>query len=173
MKTANSFLAIFLFIMAGCEGRVNQSTDDFITVDVTKNYSSKKELIIQDFMDVEYIALETNDDFLCQGLVDDIGENFIIVRNNIPDGDIFIYDRNGKAIRKINRTGQGPGEYSRYSIYGGIVLDEENNEMFLNTSSSGSILVYDLSGDFKRSFKHDVKDGMFFYNGISIITKII
>ena len=35
---------------------------------VTKSYP-EKELIIQDFMDVEYIALETTDEFLTQGVV--------------------------------------------------------------------------------------------------------
>ena len=35
-----------------------QSTNELITVDVTKNYP-EKELTLQDFMDVEYIPLET------------------------------------------------------------------------------------------------------------------
>lgn len=59
----------------GCGGH-NQScneNDTFITVDVKDNYP-KKELVLQDFMDVEYIALETSDEFLCQGRVPDIGK---------------------------------------------------------------------------------------------------
>ena len=97
---------IILFVMTGCGGG-NSSTDDFITVDVNKSYSSKKELILQDFMDVEYIALETNDDFVNQGFVQAVGKEFILVKNYRDDGDIFVYDRTGKAIRKINRKGQG------------------------------------------------------------------
>ena len=34
-----------------------QSDNDFITIDITDNYPLK-ELILQDIMDVEYIALE-------------------------------------------------------------------------------------------------------------------
>jgi hypothetical protein len=102
---------IILFVLTGC-GKGNQSTDDFITVDVNKSYSSKKELILQDFTDVEYIALETNDDFVNQGLVEAIGKEVILVKNYKDDGDIFVYDRTGKAIRKINRKGQGGEEYT-------------------------------------------------------------
>ena len=136
--------------MTGCGGN-KQSTDDFITVDVTKNYSSKKELILQDFMDVEYIALETNDDFLNQGFVLDIGKEIILVRNRSNDGDIFVYNRTGKALRKINRRGQGGEEYTGIL---GIALDENSNEMFVNNHSTYRIVVYDLYGNFKRSFKH-------------------
>ena len=149
MKRVNTILAMFLLVvMAGCGGN-KQSSDELIVVDVTKSYP-KKELILQDFMDVEYIALETNDEFLNQGLVQDIGKEFIIVSNN-RDGDIFIYDRNGKAIRKINRKGQGGEEYT--NIYN-IVLDESKGEMFVNDITGKKIFVYDLYGKYKRSFKH-------------------
>ena len=135
-----------LVIMAGCRGDGKQSTNDFITVDVTRTYP-KKELILQDFMDVEYIALETNDEFVNQGVVMAIGKEIIAVKNNLRDGDIFIYDRNGKALRKINRMGQGGEEYTYISS---ITLDEDNGEMFV--VDSRKILVYDLFGKFKRSF---------------------
>ena len=148
MKRTYTIFAILLFVMTGCGGNrqsVNE-TDGFITVDVTKGYP-KKELILQDFMDVEYIALETNDDFLNQGVVMAIGKQFIVVKNNVRDGDIFIYNRNGKALRKVNRMGQGGEEYLNISS---IVLDENNDEMFV--SDGRKILVYDLYGKYKRSF---------------------
>jgi hypothetical protein len=137
--------------MAGC-GENKQSTEDVITVDVTKSYSSTKELILQDFMDVEYIALETNDDFLHQGFVQDIGKEIILVKDRNDDGDIFVYDRRGKALRKINRQGQGGEEYT--CVYS-ITLDESNDEMFVSDIFARKIVVYDLYGNFKRRFKHN------------------
>ena len=156
-------MAIILFVMAGCGGGSNQSTDNLIIVDVTKSYSSKKELILQDFMDVEYIALETNDDFLNQGFVQDIGKEMILVRNRNNDGDIFIYDKNGKAIRKINRKGGSGEEY--VGIYN-MTLDESNEEFFVNDISNKKIVVYDLYGKFKRSFNHKEGTGSIFYTEI-------
>ena len=145
MKRVNTILTIILLVITGCRGN-KQSIGDFLTVDVTKSYPPK-ELILQDFMDVEYIALETNDDFLTQGVVLAIGKKHIVVKNQIADGDIFVFDRNGTGLRKFNRLGQGPGEYSHINE---LILDEENGEIFI-VDSSGRILVYDLYGNFKRS----------------------
>jgi hypothetical protein len=149
MKTVNIFLAVLLLLAAGCGGNI-QTGDDFITVDVTKSYP-KKELILQDFMDVEYIALETGGDFYTQGVVMAVGKEIIIVKNRVDDGDIFIFDRNGKGLRMINRKGRGPEEYSFILK---IVLDEDNSEMFVSDHQINKIILYDLYGKFIRSFKN-------------------
>ena len=163
MKTLIFIETILLLVMTSC-GSDNASTDGFITVDVTKsNYSPKKELVLQDFMDVEYIPLETNDEFVNQGYVNAIGEKYIIVTNYREDGDIFVYDRNGKAIRKINRKGQGGEEYISCLK---IILDEENEELFINDFLARKIKVYDLEGNFKRSFKQKQEGDTQFYGEI-------
>ena len=160
MKTLIFIETIFLLVMTSC-GSDNASTDGFITVDVTKSsYSPKKELVLQDFMDVEYIPLETNDEFINQGYVQAVGEKYIIVTNYRKDGDIFVYNRNGKAIRKINHKGQGGKEYISFRT---ITLDEENNELFVNDHYAKKIVVYDLEGNFKRSFKQNDKGKSLFY----------
>ena len=138
-------------VIAESIGQRQAISDDLIKVDVRKKYTPKKELILQDFMDVEYVALETNDDFLNQGIVQDVGGEFILVRNRINDGDIFIYNRKGKALKKINRRGQGPEEYTNISK---VFLDEENAEIFVNDYHIKKVIVYDLNGKFKRSFRH-------------------
>ena len=159
MKSTTIFFLFILLITTGCKRR-NQTADDLITVDVTKNSFPKKELILQDFMDVEYIPLETNEEFINQGCVDAIGEKYIIVTNYRDDGDIFVYDRSGKAIRKINRKGQGGEEYISCRS---VILDEENNEMFINDFWARKIKVYDLEGNFKRSIKQKQEGNTQFY----------
>ena len=159
MKGATIFFLFILLTTTGCK-RQNQTADDLITVDVTKNSFPKKELILQDFMDVEYIPLETNDEFVNQGCVQAVGEKYILVKNYRNDGDIFVYDRNGKAIRKINRKGQGGEEYTSCRS---VTLDEENNEMFINDFWTRKIKVYDLEGNFKRSLKQKTEGDSQFY----------
>jgi hypothetical protein len=155
MKNVNVILSItlFLFLIAGCTGN-QQSTDDVVTVDVTASYP-KKELILQDFMDVEYVPLETTDEFTCQDLVLDVTKNMILLRNYPGDGNIFIFDRNGKALKKINRKGQGAEEYT---VYRRISLDENKAEIFVNDRHAERILVHDPDGNFKRSLKQ--REGM-------------
>ena len=107
MKLILTISAMILFLITGCESG-KQPANDFLTVDITANYP-KKELILQDFLDVEYIPLETNEEFITSASMQAIGKNLIILRNkNGQDGDIFIFDRTGKGQRKINRSGLLP-----------------------------------------------------------------
>lgn len=156
-----SIIFLILFLMLGCS-KNEQLPEGFIKFDVTKKYLMK-ELFLQDFMDVEYIPLETNDDFVNQGYVRDIGEKNIIVTNRINDGDIFIYDRTGKALRKINRRGQGSEEYS--FLYN-IILDDKREEIFVNDLFAKRIVVYDLFGNFKRVITRKEEFNSTFYTNI-------
>ena len=170
MKKLNVNLAIILFFIGGCTGcqQSGSQNDKIISVDVTASYP-EKELILQDIMDVEYVPLETTDEFITHGIVEAVGEEFLLVRNR-NDGNIFVFDRKtGKGLRKINRLGQGAEEYSGIS---GIILDEDNNELFV-VDYTKNILAYDLSGNFKRSFKfadNSYYDDVFDYDREHLIT---
>lgn len=152
----SSFLMIFL---SAC--LENKQADDFVTIDVTANYPLK-ELILQNFMDVEYIPLETTDSILCSGSVWHVGENLILATNHASDGNIFLFDRKtGKSIRKINHKGQSGEEYTSAL---GFVLDEENDELYVSDTYARKIVVYDLEGNFKRrlSWEDDYMFGEIF-----------
>lgn len=165
MKRSSCILIIFLFLIVGCK-QSDTPTDDLITVDVTATNYPKKELILQDFMDVEYIPLETTDEFLNQGFVRAVGKDFILVtnRNRVRDGNIFVYDRKtGKALRTINRKGQGGEEYSNIIQ---IILDEDNNEIYVHNHYERKIQVYDLYGKFKRSLRYKENTEGKFYTDV-------
>ena len=160
MRNTSRFFIICLIINIGCGGckQTDTQSSDNIIVDVTASYPEKK-LVLQDFMDVEYIVLEANDEFVNQGVVVSVGKKFIMVMNStITDGDIFIYDRNGKALRKINRRGQGSEEYLYISRF---ILDEDNSEIFV-LDAMKKILVYDLYGNFRRNL--DYKESVNYEN---------
>lgn len=161
MKKVNTVLVIFLIITAGCGGnrKSNNQNDDsstvatldtLITVDVSKKYPLK-ELILQNIMDVEYIALESTNEFLCQGMIQAIGKEIILAKNVINDGDIFIFGRNGKGLRKFNRKGQGSEEYI-FNL--SVFLDEDNGEIYVDEVIR-NVLVYDLYGNFVRNIHRD------------------
>ena len=71
----NLISVVLLFALAGC-GKDKQSTDELVTINVSKDYP-EKELILQDIMDVEYIALETTDEFITHGNVMDVDEKIL------------------------------------------------------------------------------------------------
>ena len=149
MKSTAFIRTIIILTVAVCSGcsRTGTQDDALITVDVTANYPHKK-LVLQDFMDVEYIPLETTDEFLCRGSVWGVGKDIIVVTNfGDTNGDIFLFNRKGKGLRKINHKGGGNEEYSGFAR---IALDEENGEIYVNDQHGKKIFVYDLEGNFKR-----------------------
>ena len=153
MKRTNAISAIILLVvMAGCGGGGKQPTDDIITVDVRKSYP-KKELILQDCFDVEYIQLETTDEFLVRANNLVIGQE-IIIDFDTRSRDITVFDRNGNGLRKINRRGQGPGEH--ISVFG-MALDQDADEMFVLDVQGKKVFVYDLFGTFKRILDYGEK----------------
>ena len=155
MKKVSIISITFLFALLGCN-KGKQLANELITVDVTNSYP-QKELILQDFMDVEYIPLDDAEEYTTMGWVHSVGKELVIVRNRLQktDGKIFMFDRNGKGVRIINRLGQSGEEYV---FLLSILLDENKNEIFVNDHFTKRILVYDLFGNFKRSFNHLVKD---------------
>ncbi|WP_080903088.1 6-bladed beta-propeller [Parabacteroides sp. Marseille-P3160] len=126
------------------------SKNSLIEVDVTKKYSVKK-IRLQDIADVEYIPLETNREFIADGQICFAGDKNIIISNNAGEGSILIFDRQGKAVKKINRKGQGPEEY--FSM-GSVTFDSEKGELYVNNMFAKKISVYDMEGNYKRSFYH-------------------
>ncbi|WP_080903084.1 6-bladed beta-propeller [Parabacteroides sp. Marseille-P3160] len=128
---------------------IQWSRDDLILVDVTKKYPLKK-FRLQDIADVEYIPLETNKSFLCDGYpmyVD--GEKIIYCMKK--EATILLFDRQGKAVKKINRQGQSGEEYSMAS---GATFDKARGELYINDMQKKKIFVYDQEGQYKRSFFH-------------------
>ena len=150
-------------LLFGCGDGKQKESDGLITVDVSKSYP-KKELILQDLFDIEYVPLETTDEMLTEGHIQYISDNYMIFKNlGRMAGEIFIFDRQGKAVRKINRLGQSGEEYLNIL---GIDYDEQADELFVNSHYSDKVFVYDSEGNYKRSF--DYLDGTL-YDPIKIL----
>ena len=110
----------------------------------------KEERILQDLFEVKYVALETTDSFLTRGFIEAVSPHLLITYD-YGEGCLSLFDRaTGKGIRQIKRQGQGPEEYVNPSQ---VVIDEKREELFVSDYSLRKILVYDLKGNFKRSFK--------------------
>ena len=150
MKKTFITAIVMMATLVACES--SSTKLELVTINVESDYP-EKELILQDFVDVEYVPLETNDEFINKGWVKAVGKNLLAIVNGGTDGDIFLYNRTtGKGIRKINRKGQGGEEYTQITQ---IVLDEEQNEMFIVDYPRQKFMVYNLEGKFLRDFNFD------------------
>ena len=154
------FLLLLLF---GCgKTKNNAVTDDgnsenvslnneILVVDVKKEYPKGDPLYIQDIDDVEYIPMETTTDFLLENRNPEYIDDSLIIYRNFNDGNIFIFSREGNALKRINRKGQSGEEYTGVS---NLVFDKINNELYVNDMWQKKIFVYDINGNYKRSFWH-------------------
>lgn len=110
----------------------------------------KEERILQDLFKVEYVALETTDSFLTRGFIEAVSPHLLITYD-YGEGCLSLFDRaTGKGIRQIKRQGQGPEEFTSPS---NVIIDEKREELFISDYSLRKILIYDMKGNFKRSFK--------------------
>lgn len=145
-------LSTVLFL--GCESGV-KTENGLITVDVAKSYP-KKELILQDLFDIEYLPLETSDKFVTAGDVVYFGDDLMWI-GDYRSGDLQLLDREGNHIRTINRKGQSGEEYI---FYNALTYDPLTKEVYISDSTGKKVIIFDDEGNFRRSFK--VPHGTFF-----------
>ena len=133
--------------LMGCGNK--EQTAPWTNIDLSGSIP-KEERILQDLFEVKYVALETTDSFLTRGFIEAVSPHLLITYD-YGEGCLSLFDRaTGKGIRQIKRQGQGPEEYVSPSH---IIIDEKREELFVSDYASRKILVYDLMGNFKRSFK--------------------
>ncbi len=146
MKTRSIiFICCSLLLLAACT-KENSNTE-IIQVDVSADYP-EKELILQDLFEIEYVPLETTDEFVTHGMVEAVGNEVILVKNRGRNNDFFLFDRKtGKGLKHINRFGQGAEEYSQATS---LLLDEQHKEIYVKDYPGRKLFVYDYDGKFKR-----------------------
>ena len=136
-------------LFVSCGNKDSARTENLLTVDVLESYP-KKEFILQDLFDIEYIPLETKDEFITYGNLQDIDNENLLIRRGKNEGDIYFTDRKGRYLKTINRRGQGNEEYISSNE---MFFDKENQELYVNDAAASRIQVYDLDGNYKRTLK--------------------
>lgn len=149
MKTPSTyplFLLIILLTLSGCNSKNGSDETGLLVVDVEKKHPSKR-LSLQEIAHVEYIPLETSEDFLWTGTPDAFTNQYII-NKNLTAGTIMFFDKKGKTSHSFNRQGNGAEEYAPYSP---VLFDEEHQEVIVNDVRKAKLYIYDLQGRFKRN----------------------
>ncbi|MDH6342628.1 hypothetical protein M2480_002758 [Parabacteroides sp. PFB2-12] len=162
MKTGRTHLSlslVCLLLLGSCSSKQAKTDEsELVVVNVEKSYPGKK-LKLQDIGKVEYLPLETSDEFLWSiPSVNSISDTYI-TNYDSENGTLLIFDRNGKGVSTFNHQGGSGEEYAPYSE---VMLDEENREIIVNDSHSEKIFVYDITGSFKRVM--DYAEGKKYYS---------
>ncbi len=147
-----TILTVSLLLLIGCSSEKKQK--GIPTFNVNESYP-KKEIILQDIANVEYIPLETRDDVLMGQYYNTVpaGKDKILAYS-MRAGNIFIFNSNGKFISKFNHKGQSGEEY--YYI-ANVFADIEKNEVFVVNAAfpKFNIQVYTMQGKYKRTLNFE------------------
>ena len=144
-----SYLLVALCMMgfSACSTQQKGNEGPLPVADFTKKYPAKN-LLVSEHADVEYVRLETTDEVL----LDDIAKLYLsvtdryIVTNNMREGRIFVFNRQGKHLHNFMKRGNSGEEF----VYAKVVrVDDKAEEIFV-LDTRNKVLVYTLDGKFKR-----------------------
>jgi hypothetical protein len=134
---------VFFVIIALTLSCKKASVSEVETIDFE---SSNRASISSLFQDIHIIPLETASDGLIGLDIQrmEIFDNKIFILNNLSShNNILCFDKNtGSFLFKIDRMGQGPGEY----IYLGDILIDKYKKQLVLASEAGRYLFFDLNG---------------------------
>jgi hypothetical protein len=89
------------------------------------------------------IMLETNESCLIGSITKmRVSDQFIFILDALIAKSLYVFDKNGRFIRKIGNLGNGPEEYTRLSDF---TIDKENNIIYLLNSYPNRIYKYDAT----------------------------
>ncbi|MDR2810058.1 MAG: 6-bladed beta-propeller [Tannerellaceae bacterium] len=135
--------AMAWLLVSGCTLK-NGNESDGIPFDLSASYPEKA-IMLEELADMEYLQLESDNDFLFDGDPDIVGSDKIII-SRLNGGDILVFSRNGKPLSTFNRLGNGPEDYPRINK---LIYDDTAEELYV--ISPDKIRVYTLSGEFRRA----------------------
>ena len=153
----NIFCSIIFILFFSCVSRHTNTSSDIpgdaryiIDIDTNKeNYIPYSSV----FKNVKTIILENHKDGLIGRIHElQVFDGYIFILDMTVARSLFIFDKDGRFIRKIGRLGQGPGEYFQLDDF---TLDTENGVIYMLDFST-RIHKYRLDGTYIHTI--DVRD---------------
>lgn len=124
----------------------NNNHDSYNTVRIA--ISNKDSIIELEKLvsDIKITQLETNKDNLI-GIITKIisTDNHIIIGDNIISNAIYMFNSNGKFIKQISSSGNGPGEYTSFTH---ITLSPDKKNIIIIDGTKGKAIYYSIDGDY-------------------------
>lgn len=164
-----TFLILSTILITSCNKIKNQNTGTIINL----NKNIQNHIKYSYFTDsISYIPLETNDSCLIAKVKDiQMTDSFIFVLDQ-KQPVIFVFNQNGQFVNKIDRQGQGPGEYGWITQF--YYNKHRNSISVCSAAGSCKIIEYNINGDFINEFytNYFVGDLYQFPNGDYLLSRI-
>lgn len=153
MKTIKILPVILLTLLTSCDG-ADSETSTIPSVNL-RNYLNRTEVttLANEIIDVNYVPLEITEDDA--SVIDGVA-NFAVSDKYIyvlpaKEMRIVLFDRDGKFIRNLIKSGQGPSEFTG-SICS-MQFDRKNNHLYLFDVQD--VWIYTAEGEFIEKHHYD------------------
>ena len=146
-KTILMVMALCMLCGSSCTTQPKDNAKGLLVANFEQEHPSK-DLLVSENAEVEYVRLETSDEVLLDGIASlylSVTDRFIVT-NNMKEGRIFVFDRQGKHLHNFMRKGNSGEEF----VFANRVrIDDKAEEIFV-LDTRNKVLVYTLDGKFKR-----------------------
>ncbi|TKG94477.1 6-bladed beta-propeller [Puteibacter caeruleilacunae] len=145
-----------LILFGGCgQGRVKENlsgiavNEGLIRINVDTITRESKINYSDIFDGIEIIALETKEECLI-GQVDqlEIVNDTIYILDSFSAKALFLFDLEGRFIRKIGVVGRGPGEFNRPDFFS---IDDAKKQIYVLDRNTRRVLVFSNTGEHLKS----------------------
>lgn len=159
MKRSNFILVIFILIFSGCSSSQREMESSAYKLDVELEGADNLDFN-EYFSSVRYVPLETTKDVLIGEITKMYMTNKNIIIFDQKSMSIFLFDIDGKFVRKIGEKGEGPDEYLYIND---IQFDEKRMRILAHERLKNKIYTYDLLGNLvNKSSKSSLMFNSFF-----------
>jgi hypothetical protein len=138
-------LIVLIIVFCSCDRRGTNQTNDtnsIRVIDLLSEAESKISNLSEIASDVEYIPLETSENSMIKFISKVIFRgNNIYIKSYADNAEIMCFDRGGRFLYKLDKSGRGPEEY-QFLIDYDITSDNDT----LVVLSSNKILIYKNTG---------------------------
>jgi hypothetical protein len=149
----NLFIILFL-CCASCNNNKKRQNISNVSVEILQcrncsGHSFDSDSPVCD--DIKFVKLETNDSCLITNIRQiEVKDFFIFILDTNLDtnGQLFVFNNDGRLISKIGKYGHGPGEYTFLNAF----YVEDNNVVIVDETKN-SLIKYDFNGKYLFSEK--------------------
>jgi hypothetical protein len=136
-------LIVLLFLLSFNKAETQETIRK---IDLTGNLNNTRNLLLSEIAsEITYVKLETNGDCHISKMASYfVGNKYIGIHDRDLDC-LYLFDSNGKFLRKIGIKGPGPGEYASIASFS---MDENESHLLtrLPTSAYGNGYINDIDG---------------------------
>ncbi len=137
MRTKLFIILMIVFCSCGRKGtNETKNASSIKVIDLLSEPESEITRVSDIATDIDYVPLQTTENSLIKSITKIVTcDNKMYIRNGYSD--ILCFDREGKFLYKLNKTGRGPGEYNFIRDF-----DISSDNKIIIVISDGNLLVY-------------------------------